>query len=94
MRTSTVQNVLKGLWAKNQQMEEEQLDQLQRETELTEELNDLLVKEEKKTKDYLTIIKQVERQTGKKVLDDDGGVLPDVLKRAKDVALVDTPDTE
>ena len=67
---------------------------LQRETELAEELNDLLVKEEKKTKDYLTIIKQVERQTGKKVLDDDGGVLPDVLKRAKDVALVDTPDTE
>ena len=39
MRTSTVQNVLKGLWAKNQQMEEEQLDQLQRETELTEELH-------------------------------------------------------
>ncbi len=67
---------------------------LQRETELAEELNDLLVKEEKKTKDYLTIIKQVERQTGTKVLDDDGGVLPDVLKRAKDVALVDTCDTE
>ena len=39
MRTATVQNVLKGLWAKNQQMETEQLDQLQRETELTEELN-------------------------------------------------------
>ena len=78
MRTSTVQNVLKGLWAKNQQMEEEQLDQLQRETELTEELNDLLVKEEKKTKDLTTIIKQVERQTKIRVLDDVGGVLPDV----------------
>ena len=94
MRTSTVQNVLKGLWAKNQQMEEEQLDQLQRETELTEELNDLLVKEEEKNKDYLTIIKQVEKQTKTIILDDDREVLPDVLKRAKDVALVDTFDTK
>ncbi|CAL6313871.1 unnamed protein product [Bathycoccus prasinos] len=94
MRSSTVQNVLKGLWAKNQQMETEQLDQLQRETELTEELNDLLVKEEEKNKDLTTIIKQVERQTRTKVLDDNGGVLPDVLRRARDVALVDTFDTE
>ena len=94
MRTATVQNVLKGLWAKNQQMETEQLDQLQRETELTEELNDLLVKEEEKNKNYLTIIKQVEKQTKTIILDDDREVLPDVLKRAKDVALVDTFDTE
>ena len=75
-------------------METEQLDQLQRETELTEELNDLLVKEEKKNKDLTTIIKQVERQTKTKVLDDYGGVLPDVLRRAKDVALVDTFDSQ
>jgi len=61
---------------------------------LAEELNDLLVKEEKKTKDLTTIIKQVERQTKIRVLDDVGGVLPDVLKKVKDVALVDTPDTE
>ena len=94
MRSSTVQNVLKGLWAKNQQMETEQLDQLQRETELTEELNDLLVKEEEKNKDLTTIIKQVERQTKTKILDDDKQVLPDVLRRARDVALVDTFDTE
>ena len=94
MRTATVQNVLKGLWAKNQQMETEQLDQLQRETELTEELNDLLVKEEEKNKNYLTIIKQVEKQTKTIILDDDREVLPEVLKRAKDVALVDTFDTE
>ena len=75
-------------------METEQLDQLQRETELTEELNDLLVKEEEKNKNYLTIIKQVEKQTKTIILDDDREVLPDVLKRAKDVALVDTFDTE
>ena len=31
--------------------------------------------------------------TKTKVLDDYGGVLPDVLKKAKDVALVDTFDT-
>ena len=67
---------------------------LQRETELAEELNDLLVKEEKKSKDLTTIIKQVERQTKIRVLDDVGGVLPDVLKKVKDVALVDTCDNE
>jgi len=94
MRTSTVQNVLKGLIAKVQELEAEQLDQLQRETELTEELNDLLVVEEKKNKDYLAIIKQVEKQTKTIILDDDREVLPDVLKKAKDVALVDTFDTE
>ena len=49
---------------------------------------------EEKIKDYLTIIKQVEKQTKTKILDDDKQVLPDVLKKAKDVALVDTPDTE
>ena len=54
--------------------------------ELTEELN--------KNKDYLTIIKQVEKQTKTKVFDDDRRVLPDVLKKAKDKALVDTFDTE
>ena len=37
-------------------------------------------------------IDQLQRET--KVLDDDGGVLQDVLKKAKDVALVDTYDTE
>ena len=40
--------------------------------ELTEELN--------KNKDYLTIIKQVEKPTKTKILDDDREVLPDVLK--------------
>ena len=53
-----------------------------------------LTEAEEKIKDYLTIIKQVERQTRTKILDDDKQVLPDVLRRAKDVALVDTPDTE
>ena len=92
---------LDGLRLKTTQQEEtiaqlnaEQIDQLQRDTEAQDGLNDLVVKEEKKVKDLTIIIKQVERQTGTKVLDDDGGVLPDVLKRAKDVALVDTCDTE
>jgi hypothetical protein len=37
---------------------------------------------------------QVEKQTKTKILDDYREVLPDVLKKVKDVALVDTPDTE
>jgi hypothetical protein len=53
-----------------------------------------LTEEENKNKDYLTIIKQVEKQTKTKIFDDDGEVLPDVLRRARDVALVDTFDTE
>ena len=53
-----------------------------------------LTEEENKNKDYLTIIKQVEKQTRTRILDDDRQVLPDVLKRAKDVALVDTFDTD
>ena len=53
-----------------------------------------LTEEENKNKDYLTIIEQVEKQTRTRTLDDDRQVLPDVLKRAKDVALVDTFDTD
>ena len=53
-----------------------------------------LTEEENKNKDYLTIIKQVEKQTKTKILDDDREVLPDVLKKAKDKALVDSCDTE
>ena len=53
-----------------------------------------MTEEENKSKDYLTIIKQDEKQTKTKILDDDRQVLPDVLKRAKDVALVDTFDTD
>ena len=83
MRSSTVQNVLKGLNAKVQELEGDYINQLQ---DLTEA--------EDKNKDYLTIIKQVEKQTKTKILDDDKQVLPDVLRRAKDVALVDTFDTE
>ena len=49
-------------------------------------------KEEKKNADYYTMIKQVEKQTKTKILDDYREVLPDVLRRAKDVALVDTFD--
>jgi len=44
-----------------------------------------LTEEEDKNKDYLVIIKHVEKQTKTKILDDDKQVLPDVLKRAKDV---------
>ena len=83
MRSSTVQNVLKGLNAKVQELEGDYINQLQ---DLTEA--------EDKNKDYLTIIKQVEKQTKTKILDDDKQVLPDVLRRAKDVALVDTFDTD
>tara|TARA_Y100000739_G_C20250579_1_gene303132 strand:+ start:422 stop:541 length:120 start_codon:yes stop_codon:yes gene_type:complete len=36
----------------------------------------------------------LKKQTKTKILDDDKQVLPDVLKGAKDVALVDTFDTE
>ncbi|CAL6306266.1 unnamed protein product [Bathycoccus prasinos] len=82
MRSSTVQNVLKGLNAKVQEWEGDYINLLQDLTEADD-----------KIKDYLTIIKQVERQTRTKVLDDYGGVLPDILKKAKDKALVDTPDT-
>ena len=53
-----------------------------------------LTDEENKNGDYLTIIKQVEKQTRTRILDDDRQVLPDVLKKAKDVALVDTFDTD
>ena len=51
-------------------------------------------KEEKKNDDYYTMIKQVEKQTKTKILDDYREALPDVLKKAKDVALVDTFDTD
>ncbi len=101
VKTATMKIAVEGLLLKNTQQGEtiaqlkvKQIEQLQRETELAEELNDLLVKEEKKTKDLTTIIKQVERQTKIRVLDDVGGVLPDVLKKVKDVALVDTCDNE
>ena len=83
MRSSTVQNVLKGLNAKVQELEGEYINLLQEFTE-----------EENKNKDYLTIIKQVEKQTKTKVLDDDKQVLPDVLRKAKDKSLVDSWDTE
>ena len=83
MRSSTVQNVLKGLNAKVQEWEGDYMNQLQ---ELTEA--------EEKIEDYITIIKQVERQTRTKILDDNKQVLPDVLRRAKDVALVDSFDTK
>ena len=53
-----------------------------------------LTEEENKNKDYLTIIEQVEKQTRTRTLDDDRQVLPDVLMRAKDIALVDTFDTD
>ena len=53
-----------------------------------------MTNEENKNGDYLTIIKQVEKQTKTKILDDDKQVLPDVLKKAKDKALVDSWDTE
>ena len=53
-----------------------------------------LTEAEDKNKDYLTIIKQVEKQTKTKILDDDKQVLPDVLKKAKDKSLVDSWDTE
>jgi hypothetical protein len=56
MRSSTVQNVLKGLNAKVQELEGDYINQLQ---DLTEA--------EDKIKDYLTIIKQVERQTKTKI---------------------------
>ena len=82
MRSSTVQNVLKGLNAKVQEWEGDYMNQLQ---DLTEA--------EEKIEDYITIIKQVERQTRTKILDDNKQVLPDVLRRAKDVALVDISDT-
>jgi hypothetical protein len=52
-----------------------------------------LTEAEEKIEDYITIIKQVERQTRTKILDDNKQVLPDVLRRAKDVALVDIFDT-
>ena len=52
-----------------------------------------LTEEENKNKDYLTIFKQVKKQTRTRILDDDRQVLPDVLKMAKDVALVDIFDT-
>jgi len=74
---------MKGLNAKVQELEGDYINQLQ---DLTEEEN--------KNKDYLTIIKQVEKQTKTKVLDDDKQVLPDVLKKAKDKSLVDSWDTE
>jgi len=53
-----------------------------------------LTEEENKNKDYLTIIKQVEKQTRTRILDDDRQVLPDVLRMAQDVALVDRFDTD
>ena len=89
MRSSTVQNVLKGLNAKVQELEgvKQEL-----EGDYINQLQDLTEAEDK-IKDYLTFIKQVERQTKTKILDDDKQVLPDVLRRAKDVALVDTFDT-
>ena len=53
-----------------------------------------MTNEENKNGDYLTIIKQVEKQTKTKIIDDDKQLLPDVLKKAKDKALVDSWDTE
>merc|ERR1712216_490312 len=108
VKTATMKKAVEGVLLKNTQLEEtlaeyrqtlaqlsaEQIDQRQRDTEAHDGLCELLTNEEKKNKDLTTIVKQVERQTKTKVLDDDGGVLPDVLKMAKDVALVDTFDTE
>ena len=90
MRSSTVQNVLNGLNAKIKALE----DELFKLDGLYELVKEDVSKEEKKNDDYYTMIKQVEKQTKTKILDDYREVLPDVLKKAKDVALVDTPDTE
>ena len=90
MRSSTVQNVLNGLNAKIKALE----DELFKLDGLYELVKEDVNKEEKKNDDYYTMIKQVEKQTKTKILDDYREVLPDVLKKAKDVALVDTPDTE
>ena len=89
MRSSTVQNVLNGLNAKIKALE----DELFKLDGLYELVKDDVNKEEKKNADYYTMIKQVEKQTKTKILDDYREVLPDVLRRAKDVALVDTFDT-
>ena len=88
MRSSTVQNVLKGLNAKIKALE----DELFKLDGLYELVKDDVNKEEKKNADYYTMIKQVEKQTKTKILNDYREVLPDVLRRAKDVALVDTFD--
>ena len=90
LRSSTVQNVLNGLNAKIKALE----DELFKLDGLYELVKEDVNKEEKKNDDYYTIIKQVEKQTKTKILDDYREVLPDVLKKVKDVALVDTPDTE
>ena len=90
MRSSTVQNVLKGLNAKIKALE----DELFKLDGLYELVKDDVNKEEKKNADYYTMIKQVEKQTKTKILDDDREVLPDVLKKAKDKALVDSWDGE
>ena len=51
-------------------------------------------KRKTKNKDYLTIIKQVEKQTKTIILDDDREGLADVLKKAKDKASADSWDAE
>ena len=65
MRSSTVQNVLKGFDAKVQELERDSINLLQ---ELTEEEN--------KNEDYRTIIRHVEKQTRQEILGDDMEVLP------------------
>ena len=67
MRTSTVQNVLKGLWAKNQQLEAEQIDgekdQLQIEYDLQQEWSGLLNKERKtKTGTILLLLNTLKKK--------------------------------
>ena len=76
LRSSTVQNVLNGLNAKIKALE----DELFKLDGLYELVKEDVNKEEKKNDDYYTIIKQVEKQTKTKILDDDREVLPDVLK--------------
>jgi len=49
-----------------------------------------LYEEEAKNKEYVALIKHIERKTKTVLLDDDGKVLKETMKKVKDQALVDT----
>ena len=53
-----------------------------------------LYEAEDKNKEYVALIKHIERKTKTVLLDDDGKVLEETMKKVKDQALVDTFDTE
>jgi hypothetical protein len=102
VKTATMKKAVEGLLVKTTQLEETLAEYRQRFADyqknfspLSKELLDYeLYEAEDKNKELVALVRYIESNMGNRFLDADGKVLPEVLEKAKDNALVDTFDTE